>query len=143
MIWIAISRKLIEPRCQRTYFSTKLKKNQILLRQPFSAWENEETRRVTDVERLAEESLLSAGKLAIYVRASSEALHSSMPIFRLFRKNQPLFQRSRCKDTNLFFGTVAICRDLSRFVTFFLKYLLHISKKISNFAALNNLHEIS
>jgi len=41
---------------------------------------------VTDVVRLAEESSLSTDKLAIYVRASSEALHSSMPIFHLFRK---------------------------------------------------------
>ena len=76
-------------------------------RRPFSAWENEETRRVTDVERLAEESLLSADRLAIYVRASSEALHSSMPIFRLFsEKNSQDFKDHDAK-VRIFRGRIA------------------------------------
>ena len=38
--------------------------------------------------------------------------------FAFLKKSKPLFQRSRCKDTNFIFGTVQICPFLSKFVHF-------------------------
>ena len=40
------------------------------------------------------------------------------PFFAFLKKSKPLFQRSRCKDTNFIFGTVQICPFLSKFVHF-------------------------
>ena len=74
------------------------------------------TRRVTDVERLAEESSLSADKLSIYVRASFLLFILLCPFFAFLKKSMPIFQRSRCKDTNFIFGTVRICPIMSEFV---------------------------
>ena len=95
------------------------------------------TRRVTDVERLAEESSLSADKLSIYVRASFLLFILLCPFFAFLKKSMPIFQRSRCKDTNFIFGTVSLCHFVSLYVTlchFYFVNNLEMSKKMSIFA---------
>ena len=70
-------------------------------RRPFSAWENEETRRVTDVERLAEEKLAFNWQDR-HIRqsfiGSSSFFHAHFSPF--LRKKLARFQRSRCKGTH-------------------------------------------
>ena len=65
------------------------------------------------------ESLLAIVELAIYVSASSEALHSSMPIFRLIEKsiedNLRRISKIAMQRYELIFWH---CRSLSGFVTF-------------------------
>ena len=68
---------------------------------------------MTDVERLAEESSLSAVKLSIDVRASLEALHSSMLIFRLFKEIDAVISKIAMQRYELYFWH---CPALSSYV---------------------------
>ena len=65
------------------------------------------------------ESSLTIVELTIYVRASSEALHSSMPIFRLQEKSQEDYLRRISKITMQRYEEYFWhCPDLSIFVHF-------------------------
>jgi hypothetical protein len=62
------------------------------------------------------ESLLSDVFIKLVISAAIGQRHLHESIFRLLRKNLPIFQRSRCKDTKFIFGTDRICPNLTEFV---------------------------